>query len=349
MNPHLQPWSVAADGFPADGFTSDRLEYLLRYAILAPSPHNTQPWLFRLNASDVEIHADARRRLRATDPYGREMYLACGAALFNLRVAAEYFGQTYRVDTFPEPEQPLMLARLTLHAGGETSSEDIVLFHALVERRTNRQPFGPEGLSDAVLQELGEAAVAEGASLAFAGPEAHARLSECVAEADRRQWADRTFRKELARWVRTDAEHQSDGIPTRELGVSDWMSFAGPAIVRTFNRGNDQAARDADIAMQSPALAVLATDTDEPLDWLRAGQALERVLLTAQAEGVSVSHLNQPIEIEDLRLGIAGWCGGKAYPQVLLRMGYGPAVPPTPRRGVHGVLLKQDTSKAPPH
>ena len=79
MNPHLQPWRINADGFPASGFATDRLEYLLGYAILAPSPHNSQPWLFRLNTSDVEIFADRRRALPVTDPHGRELRLACGA------------------------------------------------------------------------------------------------------------------------------------------------------------------------------------------------------------------------------------------------------------------------------
>jgi hypothetical protein len=174
-------------------------------------------------------------------------------------------------------------------------------------------------------------------------------VSQWIAEADRRQWADRTFRKELARWVRTDAEHQADGIPTRELGVQDWLAFAGPAIVRTFNRGNDQAARDSDIALRSPTLAVLATDGDDAGEWLRAGQALERVLLVAQAEGLSVSYLNQPLEFEDLRGCVASVCGGKTFPQILLRLGEGPEVPPTPRRGVQGLMLRQDPSKVPPH
>ncbi|MHB8520346.1 MAG: hypothetical protein ACYDH9_06275 [Limisphaerales bacterium] len=50
INPHLQPWSISADDFPASSFASDQLEHLLGYAVLAPSTHNTQPWLFRINA-----------------------------------------------------------------------------------------------------------------------------------------------------------------------------------------------------------------------------------------------------------------------------------------------------------
>lgn len=350
MNPHLQPWTIPAEQFPADGFSSDRLEFLLRYAILAPSPHNTQPWLFRLNYNDIELLADPRRALPVLDPRHRQLHLACGAALYNLRLAAEYFGQGWTADLLPDPGNPALLARFALHAASETTGEDVVLFHAITARRTNREAFQPDPVAQELLDELAEAAAREKAWLAFVTTEEgrHA-LAELVAEADRRQWADKAFRQELAAWIRTDAEHQADGIPTREFGIHDWMSFAGPALVRTFNRGNDQAARDAEIASHSPALVILGTAADHPEAWIRAGQALQSVLLHAQSEGLAVSHLNQPLEIEELRPQVARLVGQDGFPQILLRLGYGPDVPPTPRRELHRVILRQDTSKAPPH
>ena len=350
MNPHLEPWAIASDAFPGDNYASDQLEFLLGYAVLAPSPHNTQPWRFRINVNDAEVFADRRRALRVVDPHGRELTLACGAALYNLRVAAEYFGRSYSVSLLPRSDEPDLLASLTLHLYSETSSEDVVLFHALTQRRTNRQAFRPDPLPEEILTELADAAAREGAWLALVTEDAARQaIADLVAKADKIQWADRAFRRELAVWLRTDAEHQADGIPTHDLGVRDWMAFAGPALVRTFNRGNNQAARDAEIATHSPALAVLGTDQDEPGTWLQAGQALERVLLHAQSEGVSASYLNQPIEVDDLRPQLAGVIGLGGFPQVLLRLGYGPEVPPTPRRSVRSLLIKHDTSRGPQH
>jgi len=351
MNTHLQPWSVSTDTFPSDGFVSDRLEALLAYAVLAPSPHNTQPWLFRINVSDVEIYADRRRHLAAVDPFGRELHIACGAALLHLRIAAGYFGQACSWDLLPDPHNPLLLARFALHLKEDTNSEDVVLFHAIQERRTNREPFQPELVPDEVLDDLGESVAKEGAWLvAFADDTGRSAVADLVARADREQWSHLEFRKELAHWVRMDPEHQADGIPSQDFGLRDWMSFVGPALIRTFNRGNNQAARDADIALHSPVLAVLGTDSDQPLDWLKAGQALGRVLLHAQASGVSVSHLNQAIEIPSLRGELATLLGRpSAFPQILLRLGYGPVVQPTPRWDVRSKLIHQDHSRVPPH
>lgn len=345
MNPHLAPWNISADDFPADSYTSDQLDFLLGYAVLAPSNHNTQPWLFKINVSNVELFADRHRAIRVIDPYDRELTLSCGAALFNLRVAAEYFGHQHRVELWPEPNDPNLAARLHLGLSGETSTEDVLLFQAITQRRTNRLPFRPDPVPEAVLVELTEAASREGVWLVHA-PDGTARqaIGELVAEADRRQWANKAFRQELATWMRTDPAHQADGIPAHDLGVKDWLSFAGPSLIRTFNRGPGQAAHDLDIVLHSPTLVLLGTNSDDPMAWMQAGQAMQSVLLHAQSETVSASCLNQPIEVEELRPEVASAFGVGGYPQVLLRMGYGEAVSPTPRRKAHDLLIRHPSA-----
>lgn len=87
-------------------------------------------------------------------------------------------------------------------------------------------------------------------------------------------------------------------------------------------------------------LAVISTFADSWFDWLAAGQTLEKMLLSARAEEVWASFFNQPIEIPVLRTELRGILEWKDFPQMVLRMGYGPEVPPTPRRRVEEVLLK---------
>jgi hypothetical protein len=130
-------------------------------------------------------------------------------------------------------------------------------------------------------------------------------------------------------------------MPGYAFGYSDIMSHMGPFVLRTFDFGKGQAAKDRQLAAGSPALAILGTRSDEPMDWLKAGVALSRMLLTAQTENVWSSFLNQPIEVPELRPKVQELVKEeKEFPQILLRMGYGEDVKPTPRRPVNDVLLK---------
>ena len=116
--------------------------------------------------------------------------------------------------------------------------------------------------------------------------------------------------------------------------------YAGPLIIRTFDLGKGRAAKDWDIAVFSPVLAVLGTYADAPHDWLTAGQALASVLLRARAEDVWASFLNQPIEVPDLRPRLCSVVGREGFPQLLLRMGYGTEVEATPRRPLKEFIVR---------
>lgn len=317
------------------------MEFLLGYAILAPSTHNTQPWQFRINAMDVELYGDGSRRLAVVDPQGRELIMSCGAALFNLRVATEYFEKAWRLEVLPDPKQPLLLARFHLGLQAETGSEDVLLFHAIAQRHTHRGPFRSDPLPDDLIDACVTAAEQEGAWFMLADTEdTREALADLVAEADRYQWAQPAFRQELAHWLRTKPGLALDGLPVQELGVQDWLSFAGPSLIRTFDRGKGQAARDREIAAHSPALVVLGTERDDPAAWLAAGQALQAVLLRARSEEVWASFLCQPLEVPEIRERVSAMCG-HPNPQVILRLGYGEKTNPAPRRGIRTVLLPQ--------
>lgn len=339
----VNPWTLSADEYPADASVAEQLWFLLHFAILAPSTHNSQPWHFRIHESVVEIRADWSRALPVADPDGRELVASCGAALLHLRLALHYFGHDASVETYPDPAQPELLARVQMGHRIETDAEEILLFQSIQQRHTNRQPYDPAPLPAGLPDALVEAARSEGAWLHFVEDDnsRHA-LADLVAEADRVQWADREFRRELAAWLRPNDAPGHDGIPGFAEGLGDLASHAGPYVIRTFDLGKGQAAKDREIALHSPVLAVLGTDGDTPMDWLAAGQALARVLLRAQSEGVSASFLNQPIEVESLREQLATLVGrAGSTPQVVLRMGIAPPGRPTPRRPVREIL--QDT------
>lgn len=333
------PWSICAEDFPANGTTLEKWKFFLGYAVLAPSSHNSQPWLFHLRNNTLELYADRRRACRVVDPNDRELIMSCGCALFHLRCALRHFGYLGLLEIFPEPD-PDLIARVGLGAQDDVCVEESMLFYGIPKRRTNRQPFADDPVPGSLLNALQRAAEGEGAWLRILrDAETKLAVADVIAEGDRIQWANKEFRLELSKWLHPNGSLTGDGIPGHALGIDDLLSCAGPLVVRTFDMGEGQAAKSHEVATGSPVLAVLGTDDDKPRDWVAGGQALGRVLLRARVEDVWASFLDQPIELPDLRVKLRALAGHAGYPQAVLRLGFGRNVKPTPRRDLEEVLI----------
>jgi hypothetical protein len=333
-------WQVDAADFPVGSPVEEMLRFALRYAILAPSSHNSQPWRFWVDGGAVELYVDLSRRLPIVDPADRELVMSCGAALKNLTIALTYFGEGFAVTPFPEPDRVTLLARLELvsqPAKAGPHSKD--RFAAITRRHTTRRTFDPAAVSEQVFLELRRAALDDSAGLLEVPQHQRRAVAHLVADADTVQLSDPQFRRELASWMRPNHPATADGMPGYALGYTDLQSVVGPLVVRTFDVGASQAAKDEDLVKGSPLLAVLATPGDDPASWLAAGQAMQHVLLTAAAGDLQASFLNQPIEVPALRAKLASELGLTGYPQLLMRFGYGPSGSATPRRPVRDVLL----------
>src|SRR6185503_12665698 len=151
------PWSISAKDFPANGTTPEKWKFFLSYAVLAPSSHNSQPWLFQVRHDTLELYADRRRACPVVDPHDRELILSCGCALFHLRCAMRHFGYPGVMELFPDRD-PDLVARVSLGTKDVTDVEESLLFYAIPKRRTNRQPFYDEPVPSSLLISLQSAA-----------------------------------------------------------------------------------------------------------------------------------------------------------------------------------------------
>ena len=305
---------------------------LIERATLAPSSHNTQPWRFRIGPAHVDLCADRTRALPVNDPDDRELTISCGCALMSLRVAAAGEGSATETALWPEPDDRDLLARVRVTRGEPVAAAEAALAPFLAERRTCRRAFVPGEVASDVCARLAEAASAEAAWLRpIRGLEARRTVADLVAEGDALQWRDPAWRRELAAWLRP--RRDGDG-----LAVPFLMAPFARCAVRMVDMGARVGVRDRALVAASPLVAVLGTDADDPRAWLAAGQALQRVLLTACALGVQVSHLNQPVQVAALRPELQGLVGA-GFAQVLLRFGHADvALSATPRRPVAAVI-----------
>jgi nitroreductase len=318
--------------------TDAGIRRMLAAAGQAPSVLNTQPWRFRVVRGEfAELIADYDRRLRVIDPRGRSLHVSCGAALFNLRLAALVSGYRPLVWLLPDPDdQPAILAVLRTAETATTSVRARAMYDDIPARRTNREPYSGKRVPPAVLAELRAAAAPEGASLVPLGRNSSAELREHVAIADEELAKDHDYLAEIAAWTAGPCRY--DGMPSAVLGPRPQND---PAPIRDFGVARPGRSRPTAEFEQWPQLAVLTPLGDGPLDWLRAGQALERVLLTASLLGVSVSFLNQPLDLRDMR-GRTDPRHRRGHAQMILRLGYGPAVPRAPRRPPAELLRQPD-------
>lgn len=335
----LEAWERAADPLAEDADDSERLAASIRFAVLAPSGHNTQPWSFRVDGRSVELLADRSRRLPVVDPQDRELTISCGAALAFLEVAAARYGLTTTTAVWPDDADPDLVARVELGPTRQSTDDDRRLFDAGFVRRTNRLEFGPESVSEAVLDELVRSAAAEDVALVtiLAGA-ARGSIAELVAEGDRIQAADRWFRSELAAWIRPNTTSAPDGMPGYAFGFPMLMSFFGRAFLRHANWGKGIAKAHARAVRNAPVLAVLATKRDDPHAWVATGRAIASVSLRAALHGLSVSFFNQPVELPALRPRLAAIACPGQEPQLVIRVGVGPEARATPRRATDDVI-----------
>jgi len=309
------------------------LDELVAAATMAPSMHNTQPWRFRLEPASqtISLYADPARMLRVADPQGRALHISCGAALFNLRLAAAAAGRRVVVRLIPDPGQPSLLVTVRLTGPCHPQQCELELYAAIPARHTNRSPFSRRLVPPGVLAELAEAARLEGAVLHLPGDQEVSRLLRLARDAELALLDDPAYRAELAQWA--GGARDREGIPDEAVGPRD---PAGATPVRDFTPATPGPTRYAWFE-EEPQLAVLSTPFRDRADWLRAGQALERVLLVATTRGIAVSPLTQPLETADAWL-VRDPQSGMEYPQMILRLGYGLPVSPVPRRPFSDVL-----------
>lgn len=163
-------------------------------------------------------------------------------------------------------------------------------------------------------------------------------MADLLARAHKIQLGDKAFRKELASWVRSNTSDAKDGLPGYSFGYSDFESFFGSFIFATFDMSSSRARTETSYMKASPAVAVLSTNSDDKLTWIKTGILFETLFLTATNLNVRFDLFSQPIGIQMLRQEMAQILKTK-YPQILIRMGYAEPAKHTPRRPVEEVLM----------
>ncbi len=314
----------------------------VEHALRAPSVHNTQPWRWRLGANTVELFADTGRHLIATDPERRDLVLSCGAALHHLVTVLAHAGHSAHVERLPDAEDSAHLATVVV-GDGPPDPADANLFPAIARRHTERRRMSHRPVPPRLLQELVDAAGRADALLVPAHGVRDRFVAALADAAERQRWTP-GYTAELQIWTRRYVGAR-DGVPSAAVANTP-TGLPGPSGLRQFPR----AELNQPLPLPGHGLSddaaeffLLATDADQQVDRLRAGEALSAVLLTATRAGLASTPLSQGTEVAVSRETLRRLVGITEHPQLVVRVGW-PAtsageLPTTPRRDLRTVLL----------
>jgi hypothetical protein len=313
------------------------LEYAVDRALRAPSVHNTQPWTFILDGDVLHVRADRSRQLNAVDPRGRELVQSVGAAMLNLRVGLAARNWAADITRLPDRDDPDLIA-VVRPVRGIAEPDLADLDPAIARRHTNRRRYLPATVPEEVLRRLAEVSAEEQTELVPVLTEARRQLvARLTRQADRWQNADPAYRAELRRWTTRPPETR-DGVPASVVPHADGVRDEVP--IRDFDTAGAGELPSDTGSTADQTLVLLTTLADDPLAWLRSGEALERVLLEVAQLGYVAGPITQAVEVPLTRSQLRAALSWGTHPQMLLRIGTAAPTPLTPRRRrsemVHG-------------
>lgn len=336
----------------------------VRAAILAASPHDTQPWLFTASGSTVTVYADRSRHLGTFDPFRREMHLGLGCAIENFVRAAHAFGMTAdvqpatgRLELSPTPE-PALAARIAVRSGRPTPD---VLFDAIPHRHTNRGPYRQVAIAPERLDGLVDLAAGPDVRVVFVSDRgARRELGAIIIAATERIVADPEMSMDSFRWIRTGRRHvvaHRDGVTIDTSGTSGIMTIAGkiaPDVgAATTDRIWLKMTRDVHTATAPAFGMILVRDRFDMASAIAAGRAWQRLHLALTAQGLAAQPLNQPVEMidryqmlgknDDFSPALASMARKAGWePTFVFRLGYARrGAPRSPRRPLSDVVKEE--------
>jgi hypothetical protein len=298
--------------------------FVVAAAVWAPSVHNTQPWQYAAEGSEITLRADSARQLAVADPGGREMMISCGAAVFTAKLALRSLGYIPEVRVLPDPADPLLVAWLRWRRQAAPTAQEQRLFTQVTRRRTHRGGFEPVPPPADLIETLRQDAARYDTTLRVAvTDQARAALAAITQEADYVQRLDGAYIRELAAWAPPPGSPRLDGVPASAYPAHPEPTspyFPGRDFAHGRHWGLPFSARIS-AARFTGMVCLLTTPSDSPAAWVNAGQALQRVLLTSATRGVAAALHSQPVEVGWLREAIRAQLRDGSHPQLVLRLG----------------------------
>lgn len=336
-------WKIEESDFFKLPNLEEKIKFVLRYAILAPSTHNTQPWQFFVSGKKCLVFRDPKLALSMADPEGRDLHISLGCFLENLSVAARYFGIFEKINYFSGESPENLVAEVSFRAAArpETDASLLPLFHGILKRFNARGRFLEKDIPQNILNELQKLNDDEAVEAKLITDPAVIRKLAFLTRAGLRLAHSRpSFRREMSRWMHHNFTGEKDGLPGYSLTLPTFLSLIVPTLIRYLNLGAFLGKKSEESVLSAPLLVSLGASQDDPISWMRVGRVAERLILRLNSENIRTSVYVAALEMGN-RDSVRQIAGAAHRPQFLFCAGF-LNIPEwrTPRHGVSEKILQ---------
>lgn len=316
--------NIQPEDFFACQTPEEKIKFLLQYAILAPSTHNSQPWLFKVEEETLTIYPDKKLVLPEADQKGRDLYISLGCCLENFLIASDFFKLPINVTYEYENNVIVLRAKTTSHFNSEGFGDDVKnLFEAIQGRYTARGKFRRKSIPQEVVTELQKQNVYSNIRIHFVTDEKRIeQLALLTAEGVKHAYKKKSFREEMSRWFNPNYSDKRQGLPGYALGMPILLSTIFPILVKYFDIGPLVAKLNFASILTAPMVAVITTDEDNPHAWINAGRLCQRNMLYLHSQRIRSSIFVAAVEMGELYRKVQKIIGTKEVPIFLFCAGY---------------------------
>lgn len=297
--------------FPFAGGLRAQILFVLNYGVLAPSTHNTQPWLFKIDGNAVEVRFNKKLVLPQADLVGRDACISLGACFENIILAAKFFkvlDRTEDVFNFEDGLAGKIFFKENKEAGNFDSSLE-KLVSSIRERFNARGPFEEKSISADELAQLSASREADGVDVKFLTDKKDiAKMAELTASGLREAHGMRPFRLEMSRWINNNFSAKPDGIPGFSMRMPNLVSLFLPTIMKFADLSGFLAPLNFKSILSASAVAVVVSKNNNHLEWFGAGRLAQRVMLKAWSLGYKCSIYIASVEIGDRYKTVQALC-----------------------------------------
>ena len=317
--------------------------FMIEQAVKAPSGHNTQPWLFKINQDNIEIHPNYKKSLPIVDPDNRELFISLGCAVENLCIAASFKGYNSMVSILDKGIITVSLEK------NENVKYD-PLFEQIAKRQTNRSEYNGNAIATHTLDMLKEVLLEERINRYFYenGSKEFVSISDFVVRGNTAQMQDKAFVDELKSWMRYNKKHSNgtkDGLSYDVFGAPNLPMFIVKPIMSGYLNAKNQNKADVKKMQSSSHFVLFTTQSNTLKQWINLGRSMERFLLKSAELKIAHAYLNQPNEIKELSVEMTEILNISEYSTILLRIGYGKTLPYSKRKEIKDVIINEEVSK----